>query len=243
MAETRFVLVATPRTGSTLLGDQLNSHDQVFCDNELFNPHQICRHGFNETAIEGLRYRNAKPQRFWEEFYYSEFAERQKAIGFNFMLGHDHEILARILDDVGLKILFLTRDNKLAQYSSFQIALGSQNWSSVEGARGASEAVSRLRFDFRSFEQWLQGVLTYESLFLRLIDMLGRGCLRLEYRRLLRPETHQILSEYLGVDPFPLRTVLSKQNRNLIADRFENPDDVFDYLGLIGKMHWGAEEI
>ena len=243
MADTRFVLVATPRTGSTLLGDMLNSHKDIFCDNELFNPHQICRYGFNETAIRGLRYRNAQPLRFWKEFFFSEFAGRQKSIGFNFMLGHNYEILDRIFEDKDLKIIFLSRENKLAQYSSFQIALSTQSWSRREGVPDSRDNKRLLRFDFRQFEQWLQGEMTYEYLFLRMLETLERKHIRLEYQRILQQDSHELICEHLDVEPMPLKTVLAKQNENRVTDRFENPDDVSSYLELIGKEHWGLAEI
>ena len=86
MADTRFILVATLRTGSTLLIGLLTSHDDIFCDNELFNHHEICRYRYNEGDIQGLEYRNTNPKRFWDEFFYSEFAEQQKVIGFNLVM-------------------------------------------------------------------------------------------------------------------------------------------------------------
>ena len=69
MADRRFVLVAMPRTGSTVLVDLLNSHDDIFCDNELYNPYQICRYRYDDPYIEGVKYRNANPLRFWDEFF------------------------------------------------------------------------------------------------------------------------------------------------------------------------------
>jgi LPS sulfotransferase NodH len=244
MADTRFVLVATPRTGSTLLVDLLSSHPEVFCDNELYNPHQICRHGFNEGDPAGLSYRNADPVRFWKEFYFSEFAKTRRAIGFNFMLGHDHRILDRILGDAWLKIVFVTRENKLAQYASYQLALATQRWSVVDDREAAAQtAFGPLTFDFRSFEQWLQEEMTLEYLFTRLAALLTSDVLTLEYRQLLDPETHRRLCQHLGVAHAPLRATLRKQNANRILSRFANPDEVGAYLETIGKEAWGLEEL
>ena len=35
---TRFVILAVPRTGSNLLCTLLNSHPQILCHHEIFNP-------------------------------------------------------------------------------------------------------------------------------------------------------------------------------------------------------------
>ena len=170
MADTRFVIVAMLRTGSTFLIDLLNSHDDIFCDNELFNPHEICRYRFNEGDIEGLEYRNTNPIRFWDEFFYSEFAEQQKVIGFNFMLGQSHQILDKILRNIGFKIIYLSRENKLAQYSSYQKALSTQIWGITNKQDLARQDKSKLKFDFRDFDQWLQEVMTYEYFFKNMLD-------------------------------------------------------------------------
>ena len=159
------------------------------------------------------------------------------------MLGHNHEILGRILDDTELKILFLSRENKLAQYSSYQIALSTQSWSRRKDSPDSRDATRLLRFDFKQFEQWLQGEMTYEYLFLRMLDMLDREHIRIKYTRIFQRDTHERIFRYLDVAPMPLKTVLTKQNANRVAERFENPDDVGSYLELIGKEYWGLAEI
>jgi len=241
MADPRFIIVATPRTGSTLLGDMLNSHNDIFCDNELYNPHQICRYGFNEDDINGLKYRNSQPIRFWNEFFFSEFAEKQKAIGFNFMLGHNYKILEQIFKKKELKIIFLTRDNKLAQYSSHKMALSTQCWS-IKNGQDINQNYNTM-FDFRQFEHWLHEKMTYEVLFGKMLELLKLDYIYIEFKQLLQHDAHRAICNYLDVKFMPLKTSLRKQNKNQIIDRFQNQNDVREYLKLIGNEHWGMAEL
>ena len=41
----------------------------------------------------------------------------------------------------------------------------------------------------------------------------------------------------------PLKASLRKQNKNQIIDRFQNQNDVREYLKLIGNEHWGMAEL
>ena len=241
MADPRFIIVATPRTGSTLLGDLLNSHSDIFCDNELYNPHQICRYGFNEDDINGLKYRNSQPIKFWNEFFFSEFAEKQKAIGFNFMIGHNYKILEQILKKKEFKIIFLTRDNKLAQYSSHKMALSTQCWS-IEKEQDINQNNNTM-FDFRQFEHWLHETMTYEVLFGKMLELLKLDYIYIEFKQLLQHDAHRAICNYLDVKFMPLKTSLRKQNKNQIIDRFQNQNDVREYLKLIGNEHWGMAEL
>ena len=241
MAGTRFIIVSTPRTGSTLLGDLLNSHNDIFCDNELYNPYQICRYGFNENGFSGLNYRNTQPIKFWHEFFFSEFAAKHRAIGFNFMLGHNYLILERIFAERGLKIIFLTRKNKLAQFASYKVALITQAWSTTVQPDATQLKANKTIFDFRQFEHWLHETMTYEYLFKKTLELLTLDSIHIEYNQLLHHDAHKLICEYLRVEFMPLKATICKQNTNKIIDRFENQKDVNEYLKLMGHDDWGLE--
>lgn len=243
MADRRFVLVAMPRTGSTVLVDLLNSHDDIFCDNELYNPYQICRYRYDDPDIEGVKYRNANPLRFWDEFFYSDFAKKHQVIGFNFMLGHNYHILDTILKNRSLNLIYLTRENKLAQYSSYKIAFDTQSWGITDEKELNQKDKHTVRFDLCLFDHWLQETMTYEYMFESILDTRRRDAMIIEYKQLFQKEFHKNMCEYLGVKVKPLRFELFKQNENRIIDRFENKNDVREYLELIGQQHWERTEL
>lgn len=243
VAEIRFVLVAMPRTGSTVLVDLLNSHGDIFCDNELYNPYQICRYRYDDTDIEGVKCRNANPLRFWDEFFYSQFAKKQKVIGFNFMLGHNYQILDNILKDKRLNIIYLTRENKLAQYSSYKIAYDTQSWGITDEPELAQKVKQTVTFDLCLFDHWLQETMTYEYMFESILDTRRRDAILIEYKQLFQKDIHKKMCRYLGVKFKPLTCELFKQNENRIIDRFENQTDVRAYLDLIGKKYWESTEL
>ena len=64
---TRFVILAAPRTGSNLLCTLLNSHPQVLCHHEVFNPGGVFTaldyHG-DGLHVDALAQRDADPLAF-----------------------------------------------------------------------------------------------------------------------------------------------------------------------------------
>lgn len=245
MARNNFVVVGMPRTGTTLLVDLLNSHEEIFCDNELFNPHMISRYNAPGEGSDAVRYRNVKPIRFWDEFYNSQFSKGYEAIGFNYMLGHDYEVLDRILKGFDLKIVYVFRENRLAQYASFKKAVKDQEWGVRDTGYNAEKAWKngKIVFSLGDFEEWMQTVNCLSYMFEELSRFYSNNIFPAEYKKIASGELNQDICAYLGVEVKALKGGLVKQGTRNILDRFSNPDEVKEYMGVIGKKHWCGIEV
>ena len=145
-------------------------------------------------------------------------------------LGHNYKILEQILKKKELKIIFLTRDNKLAQYSSHKMALSTQCWS-IEKDQDIHHNNNTI-FDFRQFEHWLHQTMTYEYLFGKMLEFLKLNYIYIEYKQLLQHDAHRAICNYLNVKFIPLKAFLRKQNKNQIIDRFQNQNDVWSIVQI-----------
>ncbi|MCA9265021.1 MAG: sulfotransferase, partial [Planctomycetales bacterium] len=66
----RFVILAVPRTGSNLLCTLLNSHPEILCHHEVFNPQGIflaLTQRDRPHSLPSLDERNRDPLRFLDE--------------------------------------------------------------------------------------------------------------------------------------------------------------------------------
>jgi len=98
-------------------------------------------------------------------------------------------------------------------------------------------------FDFRQFEHWFHETMTFEYLFGKMLELLKLDYIHIEYKQLLQHDAHRAICNYLDVKFMPLKASLRKQNKNQIIDRFQNQNDVREYLKLIGNEHWGMAEL
>lgn len=245
----RFVIIGQPRTGSTYLTLLLNSHPDVLCENELFNPYEIVKSDprYSIKDIDKIVHRDSQPLEFLDEFFTQKGYQRYKALGFNYMLGHTIKVFDELFDNEKYKLIYIHRKNKLAQYSSFKIALDNGIW----GAKKAHRAKKQMKKNSYSLS-FCPGDFNYESnglaisdhIFQRLLGTRTPGSyMILEYKELFNKETQHLICDFLNVMYKPLKTSLVKQNSNMIIDRFKNPESVREYMERIGKSDWLFEEL
>lgn len=244
----KFILMAEHRTGSTYLMNALNSHENIMCDNEIFNIANVVHFkefGGNEDSKEVIWRRNADPINFMNDFY-EKYSEFPGVVGFNFMVGHNYNVLMHILDS-GMDILLLGRENKLAQFSSFKRGLATSNWATKhpgKARRQAEESIGFLNFGYKDFERWLHRQNSTSVLLERVIERLHEGRhLKLEYRSVVSGRCDEQICDFLEVPRAQLRSELQKQGASDIAARFSNPNAVRAYLDNIGRPEWAEEDL
>jgi len=88
---TRFVIVSSIRSGSTMFGSYLASHPAIKCFFELFHrdqssiPFGIRGYERREHDLQALRMRNTDPAAFMETFIYNRHARAVGAVGFKLL--------------------------------------------------------------------------------------------------------------------------------------------------------------
>lgn len=145
MTVNKFLIIGLPRSGTTYLATLLNSHKDIECSGELFNPYGIIGIGESDNSFESVAKRDAKPHKFFSDFFSKN--TNAKALGFKFMIGHNADILKSIHKYPNISIIYVLRRNKLAQISSLLTALKTKAWALTEEMKQSAtqEAVAKVK--------------------------------------------------------------------------------------------------
>jgi len=243
MAKVNFIIVSQPRSGSTFLIDTISSNEQAFCDNELFNLSMIARLDpeNDSTGLAAVQYRDRDPVAFYHQFYGSDFAKGIYALGFNFMLGHHVEILKTIVEDQDLKMIYLERENKLAQASSWFRALDDRIWATRESVQIDLE--HKVSFNRYAYNEYIQTAQTLDYLFKQAVTDRG-NVLHVTYADFSDMKALLMrVASFLTIRNEFTFSDIKKQNPNRVGNRFVNSKDSSEYLTAIDKAHWLEEEL
>lgn len=238
---TRFVVLAAPRTGSNWLCSLLDSHPEVLCHHEIFNPEGIhyalsCRGG--ELDLGTVEARDRDPEgvlrRVWTE------TLGYPAVGFKLNRGQSPEALRAVLEDEGVKKVVVERGNRVKTYVSERIAEATGEWESYPESPSRRREV-RIVVDPADLSAHASGNRRYYDRIERGLWETGQTALRVVYERLPFEVERRRILEHLEVDPgAPLHAATRKQNprdlRNLIA----NFDELAAALGesdLAAELH------
>jgi LPS sulfotransferase NodH len=125
----RFVILNAARTGSNYLCTVLNSHPEILCHHEIFNPHvvgvarhlQVC--GFELGTIEE---RERDPVTFMQRIW--KTGVEHTCIGFK-LCWRQHEIAYRaVLEDTNVRKIVLKRRNRVKTFVSLLRARQTGEW-------------------------------------------------------------------------------------------------------------------
>jgi len=236
----RFLIVGLPRSGSTYLATLLHSHPDVYCGGELFNPSAIIGIGWKDENKKILINRDAFPADFLRNFYLKRGHEAV-AVGAKYMIGHHPEIISMIEENSDIKIIFIHRNNRLAQSASWFQALQSKQWATQDATQ----------VDQKPLDMWprqlLQKAREFESsdyFFANWLRSLSNNVLDVEYREMFSPKFNKDICNFLGV-PFNevMCSPLAKQGLNNILDRFEHKKSIEQYFREVGRQDWLDQEI
>jgi LPS sulfotransferase NodH len=166
---TRFVVVATARTGSTFLINLLNAHSQVLAFGELFrSPESI---GWDVPPYAGFESKRqlslyqSDPRGFLTEAVFRRWPRTCKAVGFKLFYYHAREmpyamVWDRLAQDKEILVLHLKRRNILAQYVSLELAHKTNVWSAVSPCR---ERIEPIRLDSDACRRHFEWVRKLET--------------------------------------------------------------------------------
>jgi LPS sulfotransferase NodH len=151
-AGTRFVILAAPRTGSNLLCTLLNSHPEVLCHHELFNPNGIfyaLEYRDGSLDLGSMEARDRDPFRFLQRVWEHPFGA--SCVGFKMTRGQDAAIMQRLIENSGVLKILLHRRNRLKTFISEQLARQTDRWEVYARDQLATDT-PRLCVDVESFK-------------------------------------------------------------------------------------------
>jgi hypothetical protein len=238
----RFVIIASPRTGSTHLTSLLNEQDGIACHGEIFHPKKIFvrwpkKQKSPEAMAKLMSLRDSNPREFLD--YICANSGECRHIGFKIFSGHNDVFLDSIVADDAIKKVVLFRANLLASYSSSLIARGtSRGHERIEGSNP-----TRVTFEAARFMAYGERHCAfYRSVFERL-NAAKQFFSTVQYEQINDPWLLANLVSFIGGDPEKLiaRSRRQKLNTSDILSRFSNPVEVRDFLGAHGLAGWQHE--
>lgn len=229
---TKFVIIASARTGSNLLCGMLASHPDILCFYELFHPKAIFT-GLDEGTTylpESLERRDRYPGSFLESVYNSDY--QKKAVGFKIFPRHNDVVLDYLLKNAEIKKIILKRRRLLHQYTSELIAVinrplqkpgsdGSENVARAVTVSVKEEKFCRFADNTNKFYGGVEQQLANQDYF------------PLEYSELIGNERDAIrnLSVFLGVDMnVNLHKFHKKENPRELQSRIVNYESLKEDL-------------
>ena len=237
----RFLIVGLPRSGTTYLMTLLNSHKNVICAGELFNPYSIVEHG--QPDFDGGRVveRDRAPRYFMKQFFERHEDGEWDRIGFKLMLGHNIRIMTYLPEMPDVPIIYVHRANRLAQVASYLKALQTKNWAQTEKSRDMKSKI--VASPFQISHLWHE-YAAMDFLFANWLKTLPHRSMTVEYCEMFTPGFNRSLCDFLGIPHDPaMKSPLLKQGANRVISRFEQPGPIEHYMRRIGRETWLEKEL
>jgi hypothetical protein len=236
----RFVILSSPRSGSSLLIESLHQHPSIFCHGEIF--HEKIEWHIRSEFLDryGIEQRDTDPINF--AYSILEFANGRSAVGFKMWMSQNKQVCQTLLQDPTVKKIILVRSNTLAMFASEQLAIKTGIWNVAPKVPvGRLREENKARFARDWFLQYLQ--YQVEQLAWYKKEAVG-DVMEVTYVDVANMRVSAIF-DFLGVG---FSKVEPKKQRLYSADiigRFEiqSRAEVEKLLADIGKNDWATEEL
>ncbi len=221
-----FVVMAAPRTGSNWLCTLLDSHPEILCHHEIFNPeglHYALRLRDGSFDLGTVAERDHAPEavleRIWQE------SRGHRAVGFKLNRGQDARVFRRVLSDPWVRKILLRRRNRIRTFVSERIAERTRRWESYVGG-GAEADAGPLRLVVKAAA--LRDGVTRNERYYEALEMelraSGSPHISLVYERLADEEERRRMLRFLRVAELPqlLIGATHKQNPYPLSETIAN---------------------
>ena len=223
-AGTRFLILAAPRTGSNLLCTLLNSHPEVLCHHELFNPNRIfyaLEYRDGSLDLASMEERDREPfsflQRVWDH------PQGASCVGLKMTRGQDATVMQGLIEDSGVLKILLYRRNRLKTFVSEQLARQTDQWEVYAGDELVTDT-PRLRVDIDSLKAHSDLNKRFYEDVRRLLQTKQQPFIEMFYENIFSRSEHVRMLEFLGVEATRIELVHAsvKQNDSDLRSLIEN---------------------
>jgi len=219
----RFVILATPRSGSNWLCTLLDSHPDILCHHELFNPAGVHiawsqRGGtldLSATAWECGTSMDLLAQAW-------SLPQGSAAVGFKLNIGQSKSVFEAVLNDPSIGKILVSRRNRVRAFLSERIAQISAQWESYPDSPAhayhgpvdiAPDELAAHAVRNRTYQDELRARLAEEN----------QEALEISYEAIGEPATQRRVLSFLGVDPdYPLYGRTRKMNSGSLEGLIAN---------------------
>lgn len=220
----KFVIIAAPRTGSNWVCSMLNSHPEILCHHEIFNPdgiHYALDHRGGDIYFGTLAERDSAPLDFLAQLWRQNFGKQ--AVGFKINRGQNEAVFQHVLTDRGVHKIVLMRRNRIKTFVSEMIAEQTGQWESYNLAAGSRQNV-RLEVDVKALWRHVALNRDYYARLQHALRSSGQEYLQVTYEHLKTEAEWLNILRFLGVAPnaSALAPATKKQNSSDLRDLISN---------------------
>ncbi len=238
-----FAIVATQRTGSTLLEELLSSAEDCYVFPELLavqQPFHVPRRAIRKGFVA-----QADVDAFQEALLaikyglYRQENDGPVSLGAHLMWNQVSDRLIERLIARGQKMVFLERDNILAIYRSATFAR-EKGLSHVRGGSKDARA-DKVAYDHAQFERFQRKISDFYARRASLARKFGQDTITVKYADLARDKKTVVnrIRAFLGLPPEDqISSDLQKRQSANPIDGFSNPDEVRAGLARLGLDHY-----
>lgn len=225
---TKFIILCRSRTGSNLLLNQLQFHENIRMFYEIFSQDQSPKEFWdyiNYDIQNVINFKQNDPIKFIETFLFREMPLNVKAVGFKLFYYHaqkakTQEIWQYLQDYQELKIIHLVRKNLLQTYVSQQIALTTNSWYLKSGQQVKSNPAIALDYEqtIKAFEETKKLEAENDTFFQ------NHQIIKVFYEDLVKNNRSEIakIQNFLNVKPTPVSISTKKRSPQSLQQAIQN---------------------
>ena len=220
-----FLLVSQPRTGSTWVQQQLNSHPRLTCYGELL---AINKPRFGDLPApaslgELITEREQDPVNFISNTLKGEGLRGFKLLLFQLDRYANRSLWPFLLDGGHTKVIYLKRRDVVATYVSFLLASNNHYWQTT---RGSGRILDTVTVNLRHFRTYLEKMRAWEETYLAQVHP---AALQTVYYEDLVANELAGVQEFLDVSPAELTAQTLIQGRLPLEHVVTNLEEVQQY--------------
>jgi len=197
----RFVVLAAPRTGSNWLCTLLDSHPDILCHHELFNPkgiHYAVRLRDGAFSLGTKEERESDPLSLLERAWATNLGHA--VVGFKLNWSQNEKVFKAVLGDTSVKKLMTVRRNRVKTFVSELVAQTTGQWESYIGRSPRGEA-ARVRVDVDTLREQIRRNNEYYAWLHEELRQAGQEHIEIVYEDLESDDERRRILEFLGVTP------------------------------------------
>ena len=236
-----FVIIFLARTGSNFLSSKLDSHPDILCHHEVFNPkgpHRSlsAKEGAVDLDLGTAKDRDSNPWQFINMVFRSPGVlpdgrpNQVKSIGFKMSPVQGWLVFFSLILNHNVKKVILHRDNLLKTYVSQLFAFKTQEWGIRKGLsniRTSQKDVGKVCVNPASYMKFVR----YRHLFYQSIRIIFKltfqKVFEIEYKEIADNMKIQRLVRFLGLnDSVVLSSKTQRQAKQALPGRIENIDEL-----------------
>lgn len=234
----KFVILSAARSGTSLLTSTLSTHPDILCHGEIFHPkyRQHLKGTFADMPDDEILALREDLDRFLPLVFGQPGVP---VTGFKMWESQNPACCERLLADTSVRKIIYERENKLAQFSSGQLAKQTGVWNVAADNTRRKIAADPLPFNPEAFARFLD---KQQSIFQGYRDRARGEVLDIGFNRIAEGDFAPVLA-FLGVDAMDLAPRTKRLHSSDTLSRYDaaHHDTIRAVLKDMDRIEWLSE--